>query len=328
MKQVALGRSGLQVSQICLGTMTFGIQADAQESFAIMDTAWEAGINFIDTADMYPLGAGMELVGKTEEIVGDWLKARGVRHKTVLATKCNGAMGVGANDQGLSRRHIMDAVDASLKRLKTDFIDLYQAHQFDTNVPLEETLWAFSDLVQAGKVRYIGVSNWKAYQVAKAMGLSERKGFHPIVSVQPRYNLLYRDIESELLPYCQEEGIGVIPFNPLAGGLLTGKYNVQDSVVSGTRFSLPKAGELYQKRYWNDPMKETAIQLKAYCEQRGLLVAQVALAWVMAQGGITAPILGASKKSQLQDTLPATELTLTVEDFAYIEALYAELPRQ
>src|SRR5579875_2978377 len=188
----SLGRSGLKVSELCLGTMTFGNQADAATAHAILDKALDAGVFFIDTADMYPLGGSADMVGATESIIGDWLT--GKREKVVLATKCFGTMGPGPNDRGLSRKHIMQAVDDSLRRLRTDYIDLYQAHQFDASTPIEETLRAFDDLVRQGKVRYIGVSNWRSWQLEKALGISQLRNLVRIESVQPRYNLLFRMI--------------------------------------------------------------------------------------------------------------------------------------
>jgi aryl-alcohol dehydrogenase-like predicted oxidoreductase len=218
-----MGRTGLRVSEVCLGTMTFGHQCDEPTSFAILDRAWSAGVNFIDTADVYPLPPDLATVGATETIIGNWFKARpGRRHETILATKCNGAMSSAPNDQGLSRRHILDAIDASLRRLQTDVIDLYQVHFYDANTPLDETLRALDDLVRTGKVRYIGCSNYLAHQLAKALWISDKLGIARYDCVQPRYNLLFREFENELLPFCQQEGVGVIAYNPLAGGFLTG----------------------------------------------------------------------------------------------------------
>src|SRR5213593_4127964 len=231
-----LGRTGLKVSEICLGTMTFGHQCDEPTSVAILNRAADQGVTFIDTADVYPVPPAPETAGRTEEIVGRWLQ--GQRRRFVLATKCRMRVGLGANDEGLSRRHILEAVDDSLRRLQTDYIDLYQPHSPDPDTPLEETLQALDDLVRQGKVRYLGCSNYPAWQVALALGHSARSGWARFDCVQPRYNLLYRDIEAELLPLCSDQGLGVIAYNPLAGGFLTGRYQEQEPPPSGTRFTL------------------------------------------------------------------------------------------
>src|ERR1051326_4032132 len=222
MEHARLGRSGLQVSRLCLGTMTFGLQSDESTAFAILDRAAEGGIDFLDTSDAYPLGGDLPTRGVTEEILGRWL--RGKRDRFIVATKCFAPTGPAPFDAGNSRKHVLDAVDASLRRLQTDYIDLYQLHGPDLQTPIDETLGALDDLVRAGKVRYIGCSNFLAYQVARAIGRSEALSLARFDSVQPRYNLLFRQIERELLPLCAEEGIGVIPYNPIAGGLLTGKH--------------------------------------------------------------------------------------------------------
>ena len=223
MQHVRLGRTGLQVSRICLGTMTFGLQIDEDASRAVLDKAAELGVTFLDTADAYPLGGDLTTAGRTEEIVGRWLQ--GKRSDYVVATKCFAPMGRNRWDMGNSRRHIMDAIDASLRRLQTDFVDLYQLHFDDPGVPLDETLGALDDLVRVGKVRYVGCSNFLAYRLARALGRSEVLGIARFDSVQPRYNLLFREFERELFPLCLEEGVAVIPYNPIAGGMLSGKHD-------------------------------------------------------------------------------------------------------
>ena len=223
MQHARLGRTGLQVSRICLGTMTFGLQVDEDASRAILDKAADSGVTFLDTADVYPLGGDLTTAGRTEEIVGRWL--RGKRSDFVVATKCFGPMGRNRWDMGNSRRHILDAIDASLRRLQTDFVDLYQLHFDDAGVPLDETLGALDDLVRAGKVRYVGCSNFLAYRLARALGRSDVLGLARFVSVQPRYNLLFREFERELFPLCIDEGVAVIPYNPIAGGMLSGKHD-------------------------------------------------------------------------------------------------------
>ena len=250
MQHVSLGQTGLQVSRLCLGTMTFGLQCDEATSFAILNAAAEAGITFLDTADVYPLGGKLEQVGRTEEIIGKWLK--GKREQFILATKCSGKMGPAAWQQGTSRKHVLSAIDASLKRLGTDYVDLYQVHLFDPLTAHDETLEAFDAIVRSGKARYIGCSNYLAYRLARALGRSEALGLAKFVSVQPRYNLLFRQIERELLPLCAEERLAVIPYNPLAGGLLTGKHKRSAAPAEGTRFTLGTAASMYTERYWRD----------------------------------------------------------------------------
>mgnify|MGYP001089923618 CR=1 FL=1 len=313
MQYTRLGRTGLPVSRLCLGTMTFGFQCDEATSFAIMDRAFEGGITFFDTADVYPIGAPPGAQGRTEEIIGRWLARTGNRSRIILATKCFGRVGPARWDQGNSRKHILDAVDASLRRLGTDYIDLYQLHGPDPQTPIDETLKALDDLVRWGKVRYIGCSNFLAYQVARAIGRSEVLGVARFDSVQPRYNLLFREIERELLPLCAEEGIGVIPYNPLAGGLLTGKHNPETGPEEGSRFTLGTAAQRYQERYWHDRMFQTVEQLRPIAAEAGMSLAQMAVAWVMANPVITAPIIGASRPEQLADTLAAAETPLPPE---------------
>ena len=243
MQYVKFGRTGLRVSRLCLGTMTFGLQCDEAASGAIMDRAASGGIDFFDTADVYPLGGNRETAGRTEEIVGRWLK--GKRREFIVATKCVGAMGPKPWDQGMSRKHILDAIEGSLRRLGTDYVDLYQLHSFDKLTPIDEALEALDTIVRSGKARYIGVSNWPAYKVARGLGRSELKNIVRIESVQPRYNLLFRTFERELLPMCEEEKIAVIPYNPLAGGLLTGKHDRAAPPAAGTRFTLGTAAARY-----------------------------------------------------------------------------------
>ncbi len=262
------GRTGLTVSRLCLGTMTFGLQTEEDVSRRILDTAADAGVNFIDTADVYPLGAGESIAGRTEEIVGRWLK--GKRDRFILATKAVGKMGPSAWDQGASRKHLLDAIDASLRRLGTDYVDLYQLHSDDANTPLDETLEALDVIVRSGKARYIGVSNFLAYRLARALGRADVLRVARFVSVQPRYNLLFRQIERELLPLADEEQLAVMPYNPLAGGLLTGKHRVDAAPTSG-RFTetVGKAGAMYQERYWHQREFETIEKLKTIAAPDG-----------------------------------------------------------
>src|SRR5215469_8225109 len=304
MQRTQLGRTGLSVSRLCLGTMTFGLQCDEPQSRAIMDRAAEGGIDFFDTADVYPLGGGANTVGRTEEIVGNWLG--GKRHDYIVATKCVGRTGRKPWDQGMSRKHVLDAIDASLKRLKTDYVDLYQLHSYDPATPVDEALEALDHVVKSGKARYVGFSNWPAYRVARAVGRAELKGWAGVTSLQPRYNLIFRTFERDLLPLAREEGIGVIPYNPLAGGLLTGKHT-QGPAPEGTRFTLGTAGARYQERYWHAAEFETVAQLKGVAAEAGMSMATMAVSWVLANPAITAPIVGASKPEQLADSLAAAE---------------------
>ncbi|MBI1913244.1 MAG: aldo/keto reductase [Planctomycetes bacterium] len=325
MKIRRLGGTGLKVSEICLGTMTFGHQCDEAVSFAILDRAAERGVTFLDTADAYPVPPTPETAGRTEEIVGKWLA--GKRDHFVLATKCRIRVGHGANDEGLSRLHITKAVEDSLRRLRTDRIDLYQAHAPDPDTPLDETLHAFDDLVRQGKVLYVGCSNYPAWQVALSLGISDRLGLARFQCVQPRYNLLYREIESELLPLCHDQGLGVIPYNPLAGGFLTGKYRSLDEPAPNTRFTLGKTGELYRKRYWQQAQLEAVQQLQQFFEPRGRKLTTVAVAWVLAQPGISAAIVGASRPEQLDDSLGAVDLTLDEAELSACDEAWYSLPR-
>jgi aryl-alcohol dehydrogenase (NADP+) len=310
-QHVRLGRSGLQVSRICLGTMTFGLQSDEDTSFAIMDRAADRGVTFLDTADVYPLGGDLATVGRTEEIVGRWLASR--RDEFVVATKCFGPMGPRPWHAGNSRRHIMDAIDASLRRLQTDYVDLYQLHFDDPGVPLDETLLALDDLVHAGKVRYIGCSNFLAFRLARAIGRSETLGIARFASVQPRYNLLFREFERELLPLCVQDGIGVIPYNPIAGGMLSGKHDRSRPPAEGSRFTLGNAARTYQDRYWHDNVFDTVDELAKIAESVGLPLATLAVAWVLRHPAVTSPIVGASRPEQLDATLAAVDVTLDNE---------------
>ena len=328
LKTRALGRSGLQVTELCLGTMTFGFQCDEVTSFAILDRAFEGGIRFIDSADVYPLGGSLETVGRTEEIVGRWLQDRNCRDSIILATKCAGAMGSAPNDSGLSRHHIMRAVDESLRRLGTETIDLYQVHSFDPHTPIEETLRAFEDLVRSGKVSYIGCSNYSAWRLGQALAASEKLGIARYDSVQPRYNLLYREIESELLPLCRTEGLGVIVYNPIAGGFLSGKYKKGEDPWEGSRFLLGTASRRYQQRYWHDSQFDAVAVFRQAVEARGHAAASVAVAWVLAQPGITSAIVGASSADQLSASLNAVDIDFDDELREICEKVWWSLPRR
>jgi aryl-alcohol dehydrogenase (NADP+) len=308
MEHARLGRTGLQVSRLCLGTMTFGLQCDEGTAVAILDRAAEGGIDFLDTSDAYPLGGDLNTRGVTEEILGRWLQ--GKRDRFIVATKCFAPTGPAPFDAGNSRKHILAAVDASLRRLQTDYIDLYQLHGYDPATPVDETLGALDDLVHQGKVRYIGCSNFLTYQLVRAIGRSETLRLARFDSVQPRYNLLFRQIEREMLPFCREEGVGVIPYNPIAGGLLSGKHSRTAPPPEGTRFTLGNAARNYQDRYWHDREFDTVDALRELAGQVGVNLVTLSVAWVLANEAVTAPIIGASRPGQLDSSLAAAELVL------------------
>ncbi len=325
MQHVRLGRTGLQVSRICLGTMTFGLQVDEDGSRAILDHATDKGVTFLDTADVYPLGGDHRTAGRTEEIVGRWLA--GKRDQYVVATKCFGPMGRRPWDMGNSRRHIMDAIDASLRRLQTDFVDLYQLHFDDPGVPLDESLEALDHLVRVGKVRYVGCSNFLAYRLARALGRSETRGLARFDSVQPRYNLLFREFERELLPLCLDEQIGVIPYNPIAGGMLSGKHDRSKEPEEGTRFALGNAARTYQDRYWHENVFDTVDELVKLAGDAGMPLPTLAVAWVLQHPAITSPIVGASRPEQLDATLAAVDVRLDPDLTARLDEVTAAYRR-
>ncbi len=288
--------------------MTFGLQSDEPTAVAILDRAAEGGIDFLDTSDAYPLGGDLSTRGVTEAIIGRWLQ--GKRDRFIVATKCFVPTGPAPFDGGNSRKHIMSAVEASLRRLQTDYIDLYQLHGYDPQTPIDETLSALDDLVRQGKVRYVGCSNFLTYQLVRAIGRSETLRLTRFDSVQPRYNLLFRQIEREMLPFCGEEGVGVIPYNPIAGGLLSGKHSRTAPPPEGGRFTLGTAGGLYQQRYWHNAEFDTVDQLRGLAAEAGVSLVTLAVAWVLANPVITAPIIGASRPEQLDDSLAAAVFTI------------------
>src|ERR1700689_2141185 len=308
MEHVRLGLSGLQVSRLCLGTMTFGLQSDEATGVAVMDKAVEGGGAFFDTSDACPLGGDLAPRGRTEEIIGRWLP--GKRDRIILATKCFAPPGPAPFDGGNSRKHIMSAVESSLRRLGTDYIDLYQLHGYDKNTPIDETLSALDDLVHSGKIRYLGCSNFLTYQLVRAIGRSETLRLARFDSVQPRYNLLFRQIEREMLPFCHEDGVGVIPYNPIAGGLLPGKHSRTAPPPEGTRFTLGKAAHNYQDRYWHDREFDTVDALRKLAGQAGGPLVTLSAAWARANQPITAPIIGASRPEQLAASLAAAQFAL------------------
>lgn len=311
MQRVALGTTGLHVSRLCLGTMTMGMQADEAASFAMLDASADAGVNFIDTANAYPLGAGHEQKGETERLIGRWLKGR--RGQFVLATKGGSPMGPRPEDVGNSAKQIVAAFDASLKRLATDHVDLYQLHRDDEHTPLDETLQALDTIVRSGRARSVGVSNFTAWRAARVLGRAEALDVTRPATVQPRYNLLFRQFERDLFPMCQTEGLATLCYNPLAGGLLTGKHRGLAAPDADSRFGTGRAASMYRKRYWHEREFAAVEAFVQLAEDAGLPPARLAVAWVLAQPGVTCVIIGASRAAQLPDVLAAADTALRSE---------------
>ncbi|MBP6017053.1 MAG: aldo/keto reductase [Candidatus Promineofilum sp.] len=314
-----LGRTGLKVSTICLGTMQFGWSTDEPESHAIMSRAVELGVNFIDTADVYSRWVEGNPGGVAETHIGNWLAGSAIRRdEIVLATKVRGKMGDGPNDQGLSRGHIINAVEASLRRLQTDYIDLYQTHSPDKETPLDETLRAMDDLVRSGKVRYVGCSNYPAWLLAKALWLSDVQKVARYDSLQPHYSYVHRDeFERELQPLCLDQGVGVIPYSPLGGGFLTGKYRRDTPLPESKR-----AGGV-QKRYMNERGFAAVDKLEEIGRAHDATIAQTAIAWILANPAVTSAIIGATSIAQLEDTLRGAEVALSAEQKAALDEVTA-----
>lgn len=315
-----LGRTGLTVSSLCLGTMSFGRWIDESASVAIMNQAIDSGVNFIDTANFYGKGQDADHpygTGVSEEIIGRALKGR--RDKVVLATKVGLAMGHNHNDAGLSRGHIIQEAEASLKRLQTDYIDLYQVHRFDPDTPLEETLRALDDLVRQGKVRYIGCSNFAAWQIAKSHGISERMNLEKFASVQPQYNMLVRDIEKELLPFCQSENLGVLVYSPMGRGMLSGKYRSPEDTPVESRAA---HGERMLNTLFSPRNFSLIDQLRPLAEEAGMPLAQLALAWVLANPVITSAIMGITKLKHVTEAIEASNINLTTDLLKAVDDTY------
>lgn len=308
-----LGRTGVKVSRLCFGTMSFGGDADEAASAAMFKRCRDVGINFFDCANAY---AG----GRSEEILGKLMAAE--RDELFITTKVASPMGKGINDRGLSRRHIRQQVEASLRRLQTDRVDLLFVHHFDADTPMDETLRALDSLVQQGKVLYLGVSNWSAWQIAKAHGIAAREGLARFECIQPMYNLTKRQAEVEILPFALSEQVGVIPYSPLGGGLLSGKYSTSARPESGRLVQ----NKMYAKRYADDLYYEVAERFTAYAQQRGIHPATLAVAWVMHHPAITAPIIGSRSVAQLEASLDAINVAMTPEWRAEISALSYEPP--
>ncbi len=311
-----LGRTGLRVSIIGLGTGEYGNQVNEKEAARIMAGALAAGVNFFDTADSYA-------EGRSEEIIGRALK--GQRHSVVLATKISLRRGAGPNEEGLSRKHIMKGIEDSLRRLQTDYIDLYYVHSPDPDTPIQETLRALDDLVHQGKVLYIGCDDFRAWQLCKALWVSDHDSLARFDSIELPYNLLTRDIETELLPLCDSEGVGVCVFNPLAGGLLTGKHDPDKPPAEGTRFGLKHIGQMYRDRYWSPTNFEAVARLKQIASEHGRSLTQFALAWILNDKTITSSVCGASSLGQLEENLGATEIELSKEELAACDGVWQQL---
>jgi 1-deoxyxylulose-5-phosphate synthase len=317
MEFTRLGGTGLKVSRICLGCMSYGgpnerwqWALDEETSRPFFKRALELGINFFDTADVYS-------TGRSEEITGRALHDFAIRDEVAIATKVNGVMGPGPNDRGLSRKHILSSIDASLKRLGVEYVDLYQIHRWDNETPIEETMEALHDVVRAGKARYIGASSMYAWQFVKAQYIADLNGWTRFVSMQPHYNLIYREEEREMLPFCQDQKVGVIPWSPLARGLLTGKR-----VRDGAETTRARTDAFARRLYTEDNDFAIAARVDEVAAQRGIPSAQVALAWLLSKPIVTAPIIGATKLNHLEDAVAALSVCLTEDEIKRLEESY------
>ncbi|MFO1351848.1 MAG: aldo/keto reductase [Gammaproteobacteria bacterium] len=327
MQYINLGRTGLKVSKLCLGCMTYGnpnwrpwVLQEAQAR-PFLKQALESGINFFDSADIYSLGA-------SEEILGRAIKDMAKRDEVVIATKVFNPMGPGPNAKGLSRKHILEGIDASLQRLGMDYVDLYIIHRYDYDTPLEETLEALSDVVRAGKARYLGASSMWAWQFMKALGLQARHGWARFVAMQNHYNLIYREEEREMIPLCISEGIAVTPWSPLARGFLAGNRKRGEDARKGGDTVRAQTDDIAQNYYDGDADFAIAERLQALAKRHGKPPAQIALAWLLAKPGVTAPVIGASKPGQLEDALGALDVKLAGDDVQPLEELYQPRARR
>ena len=312
MDYVRLGRSGLKVSRVCLGTNMFGAgYVDDERAMTVVDAALDAGVNFIDTADAYNSG-------HSEVVVGRAVRMR--RHRFVVATKGFIATGDGPNDIGLSRKHLIDAINGSLRRLGTDYIDLYQVHYFDPDTPLEETLGTLDDMVRAGKIRYIGCSNFAAWQLTKALWVSDRRGLERFESIQPEYNLGKRDIEGELFAACDDQGVGIIPYQVFMGGVLTGRYDPGSGPPDDSHMASRHA-QRAKDTYWNERTFEMVETLKTIATELEVSVPQLLIAWTLSRPQITSVIVGASRPEQVKSNAAATVIDLPAEIVSQLDAL-------
>ncbi|MFZ0217080.1 MAG: aldo/keto reductase [Candidatus Dormiibacterota bacterium] len=311
-----LGRTGVSVSELCLGCMMFGGRTEPEDSYAIIDRAIDAGINFIDTANVYSRG-------RSEEVTGEALKRNGKRQQIVLATKVHGVMDDDdPNAKWTSRRHIIEQCDASLRRLQTDYIDLYQLHRPRPEIPIDESLRALDDLIRAGKVRYAGTSTFAAWQMVESLWVSKELGLNRFICEQPPYNILDRRVERELIPVAQTYGFATIPWSPLAGGLLTGKYTRNQPAPADSRFAV-QANNPMQQRRMVEGVYDVVEGLQPIAEEKGCTVAQLALAWCIHQPGVTSPIIGPRTIEQLEDNLGSLQVEVTDADRARIDELVA-----
>jgi aryl-alcohol dehydrogenase-like predicted oxidoreductase len=322
MQNALLGSTGINVSRLCMGTATFGGQSDDDASFSMLDACAAQGVNFIDTANVYPLGSEPQEKGNSERIVGQWLS--GKRHQFILATKGGGMMSPRPGKSGNSAKHLLHAVDASLKRLGTDYIDLYQLHYDDPSTPLDETLATLDTIVRTGRAQHVGISNFQPWRLARAIGRCETHRWATPASVQPRYNLLFRQIERDLIPLCREEKLAMICYNPLAGGLLSGKHNITRQPDTSTRFGSGKGADLYKDRYWHEREILAVSKFLELAVQAGMAPVRLAVAWVLAQPAVTSVIIGASRAEQLPDVLKATEAVLNADLLARLDDLSLE----
>lgn len=313
MEMRSFGRTGVKVSSLCLGCMMFGGKTTFEDSAAIIDRSLDAGINFIDTANVYN-------AGRSEEATGQALKRNGKRNAVFLATKVHGRMGDGPNDMNNTRRHIIEQCEASLRRLGTDWIDLYQIHRPQSDMAIDETLRALDDLVRSGKVRYLGASTFAAWQLVESLWVSKEYGLNRFVCEQPPYNLLDRRIERELLPMAQSYGFAIIPWSPLAGGLLSGKYSRNEPPPEDSRYANLDANPMYRRRM-NDNIWDVIEGLERVAEGKGVALSQLALGWVMQQPGVTSPIIGPRTMEQLEDNLKAAAVTFTAEELKEIDRI-------
>ena len=316
MQYKQMGRTGLKISAMSIGTMFFGTQVNEEEAIKTLDLAFDKGINMFDTADAYGLG-------KSEEIVGKAIKNK--RASVVLATKIGHRSGRGPNDSGLSREHIIQGVEVSLKRLGTDYIDIYYAHTPDYATPIEETLRAFDQLVRQGKVRYVACSNIRAWQLTKSLWVSDKNNLARYDCIQSVYNLLTRDVEYELLPCCAAEGVGVTVFNPLAAGFLTGKYDPSQPPPTDNRFGRERTGKREQELYWSPANFKAVAELKKIAEDHGRSLVQFALAWIINNPVVSSAIVGASSAKQLEDNVKAVDIKLTDEEKKACDEVWKEL---
>ena len=328
MRWKSFGSSGLKVTELCLGTMTLAGQADEPTSFAILDAAFEGGIRFFDTADVYPIPMLSETYGATEALLGRWMSARRNRDQVVLATKAYFPGGPLPIHRGNARLHLIRSCEGSLERLGTDYVDLFLCHGWDATVPVEETLLALERLRADGKIVYYGLSNVRAHEVAAALVAAERLGVAGVQGLQPRYSIIQREAEESLFPLARRFGLGTMVYNPIAGGLLSGKHQPGQPPAKGTRFALPGTGETYRERYWDERLLEEAVKLKAAAEQYGLSPVTAAVTWVLGNPDVSCAIIGATRPEQLGAHLaaPGTELPAAFREL--LDRVWFDVPRR